>query len=96
LVPGFTERPPDAADPRNRWLAASEQLLLLFARLGVDPEEQSSLLHEAIDADALDALAATPTATVSFELWDHWVRITPDVIEVYAPDSHPDDAKAEL
>lgn len=65
----------------------SDQLLLLFARLGVDPEDQVSVLHDSVDADALNTLVGAPSTTVSFELWGHWVRITPDVIELYAPDA---------
>ncbi|GAA0202427.1 hypothetical protein [Halobaculum roseum] len=63
----------------------SEQLVLLFARLGIDPDSQPSVLHDSVETDALNALAGAPTTTVSFALWGHWVRITPDVIEVYAP-----------
>lgn len=86
LVPRFHERPPDATDPRRRWLSASQQLSTLFERLDVDPQNQSSVLQQSVDTDALNAITEANTATVSFELWDHWVRITPDAVEVYAPD----------
>lgn len=85
LTPRIHERSPDVVDPRSRWLTVSDQLLLLFARLDVDPENQVSVVHDSVDTDALDALARAPTAMVSFELWGHWVRITPDVIEIYEP-----------
>ncbi|MXR40348.1 hypothetical protein GRX01_03125 [Halobaculum sp. WSA2] len=86
LVPRFHERPPDATDPRSRWLSVSQQLASMFERLDVDPQSQSSVLQQSVDPDALNAITEAGTATVSFELWDHWVRITPDAVEVYAPD----------
>ncbi|MFC6784638.1 HalOD1 output domain-containing protein [Halobaculum halobium] len=63
----------------------SEQVLLLLERLDVDSEDQLSSLYDSVDPDALNALTSTGTTTVSFELWRHWVRVTPDVIEVYTP-----------
>ena len=86
LIPSFTDRPPDAVDPRSPWLAPTEQLLLLFDRVGVDPESRSPVLQESVDADALNRLAEGDTAVVSFTLWGYWVRFTPEVIELYATD----------
>lgn len=87
LTPRTHERSPDVSDPHTRWLTVAEQLLSLFARLDVDHEDQPSALQDSVDTDALNALAGAPTTTVSFELWGHWVRIMPDVIELYAPDA---------
>ena len=83
LMPSFTDRPPDAVDPRSPWLTPTEQLLLVFDRLDEDPQSRSPLFNETIDADALNSLAESPTAVVSFELWGYWVRITPAAVELY-------------
>ena len=83
LKPSVTEELPDAVDPRSPWLTPAEQLLLVFDRIGVDPSAQSSVLQQSVDADALNSLAESPSAVVSFELWGYWVRITPSVVELY-------------
>ncbi|WP_277555967.1 hypothetical protein [Halobaculum limi] len=83
LVPTDLDCSPEATDPRSPWLSVSEQLLLVFDRIGVETTRGRPVLQESLDADALDAIGSGSTTTVSFELWDHWVRITPDVIEVY-------------
>lgn len=83
LVPVDLDAAPEATDPRSPWLSVSEQLLLVFDRIGVDTLGRRPVLQEAVDADALDSVGWGSTTTVSFELWDHWVRITPHVIEVY-------------
>ncbi|MFC7098945.1 HalOD1 output domain-containing protein [Halobaculum marinum] len=82
-MPSFTDRLPDAVDPRSPWLTPTEQLLLVFERLGVDPASQSPVLQDSIDADALNCLVESSSAVVSFELWGYWVRITPSVVELY-------------
>ena len=83
LLPTRPRRSPDACDPRSRWIPTTEQLLLLFCRVGVDPEAQPSLLQEAVDPDALDAIDQDCSIVVSFELWGYWVRVTPVAIELY-------------
>ncbi|MFC7068825.1 hypothetical protein [Halobaculum lipolyticum] len=83
LIPSFADRSPDAVDPRSQWLTPVEQLLLVFDRIGIDPQSRSPALQESVDADALNRLAESPTAVVSFELWGYWVRITPNVVELY-------------
>lgn len=83
LLPSPPRRSPDAIDPRSRWIPTTEQLLFLFCRVGVDPEAQSSLLQETVDPDALDAIGHDCSIVVSFELWGYWVRVTPDVLELY-------------
>lgn len=82
LVPVDIDATPEATDPRSPWLSVSEQLLLVFDRIGVDTVCTRPVLQEAVDADALDAVGYGST-TVSFELWGHWVRITPVAIELY-------------
>ncbi|MFC7137896.1 hypothetical protein ACFQRB_18500 [Halobaculum litoreum] len=83
LIPTFTDRAPDAVDPRSDWIDPAEQLLLLFDRVGVDTQSASPVLQDSVDADALDRVASSSTAVVSFELWGYWVRITPTVVELY-------------
>ncbi|WP_435064421.1 hypothetical protein [Halobaculum sp. EA56] len=82
-VPNLGTRSPDAVDPRSRWHPPSEQLLLLFDRVGVEPETEPAVLQRAVDVDALNAIGRQSTAVVTFELWGYWVRITPEVIELY-------------
>lgn len=83
LIPSFADRSPDAVDPRSPWLTPAEQLLLVFDRIGVDAQSRSPVFQESVDADALNLLAESPTAVVSFELWGYWVRVTPTVVELY-------------
>lgn len=95
LIPNHLTAEPEAIDPRSEWLTPSEQLLFLFERIGVRPQAQLSVLQDSIDADALDSATEASDATISFELWGHWVRITPEVIEVYKLAAPPDVERRE-
>lgn len=93
--------PPDTASgssDRSRLVTYSlsadetlaEGLLMAFDAIGIDIQNQDTVLEDWIDTDMLAALQTSPADYhITFSAWEHLVALTPGETIVYTRDSGP-------